>query len=88
MINHEGDDRNNFQGVNSRFAVVFKRIEDSEDTRAALFAEQNKKLDTLNAYVENVKGAWWFIGILVIVIAGAGGLLDWVLNWMHRTGKT
>lgn len=95
LLEHKGQDKQDFAIVSSRFASVSKRLDQSDTKHERLFTDQtakfeaattdqNVKLDSLNDYVNKVKGAWWIIGVLVIVIAGAGATLDWLLNWFHR----
>lgn len=84
LLDHKGQDKNDFAIVSARFGGVSKRLDEAADRQVKMFEEQNEKLDSLNEYVNRVKGAWWLIGVLVIIIAGAGAALDWILSWLRH----
>lgn len=73
LADHKGEDRNSFAIVSARFGSVATRLDD-----------QNEKLDTLNGYVSQVKGAWWLIGALVVVVASCGAAVTWVVSLWPR----
>ena len=81
---HKGEDKNNFQAVSSRFGLVTKRLDDADLARQAAWESANEKLNTLNGYVEQVKGAWWLVGVIVTVVAGLGALVAWVVGFWPK----
>jgi hypothetical protein len=94
FIEHKGDDRNNFQTLSSRMGVLEKSIatqthikEDTDKERSQELGSLRAELKTLNDYVENIKGAWWLIGIVGVLVASFGALVTWFITvWNAKHG--
>lgn len=99
---HKGEDRNNFQMISSRMGNLEKSIiahdasnEEADEHRATELGARDKailevkaELKIINDYVENIKGAWWLIGIIAILIASFGALVTWAISvWKARHGS-
>ena len=84
MNAHEGRERESFSVVSARVGGLSRKIDDIDEKYAGLLHDQSARLEALNDYVARVKGAWWLIGVLTLVIGTAGAMLDWFFNWAHR----
>lgn len=84
FVDHKGDDRNNFQIVSSRFADVGNKIDSQNVSRAESFDHLEKQLKVINSYIDKIKGAWWLITLMVVVVGGAGAAIAWVVGLLKR----
>jgi len=91
---HKGDDRQNFQVVSSRFGEVARNIEAAkndfaekleaqDEKRSAAFTNVESQLQTINGYVQNIKGAWWMVVLMATFMTGIAGFVAWVLGYLH-----
>ena len=86
FVDHKGDDRNNFQAVASRFGSIYTKLDEQDDARALAFKRLEDRLNVINGYIDNIKGAWWIVTILAIVVGGAGAAVAWAVGLLKHGG--
>lgn len=84
FYDHKVEDRQNFQNVSSRFGAVYHKLEEQDVKREISFEHLEAQLTVINAYVENIKGAWWLVLLLTAVVGGVGAVVAWGLGVFRR----